>query len=168
MENFFINCNFSSFFQSVCIAGETDCLYKISLGPHAHEETIAWIKHYYPCSEIIDSTTYGNNFFLILEQFMNKKTKSVSYPYHLSATDFQQKVLKEVAAIPYGNTASYSEIAAKIGQPRAFRAVGNACNINPLPLLIPCHRVVAKNHIGGYAPGISYKKMLLSLEESVN
>lgn len=77
---------------------------------------------------------------------------------------FMKKVLETVAKISSGNTATYGEIAEMIGSPRAYRAVANCCRLNPFPLLVPCHRVVAKTGIGGYAYGLSLKQMLLQHE----
>ena len=82
----------------------------------------------------------------------------------LHATPFQERVLAEVARIPYGETRTYSEIARAIGSPKAARAVGSANARNPLPIVIPCHRVVAVNSLGGYGGGLAMKKRLLALE----
>ena len=81
-------------------------------------------------------------------------------------TPFEQAVLRQVSAIPYGETRSYGDIARLAGYPRAFRAVGTANARNPLPLLVPCHRVVAANGLGGYGGGLSLKRKLLTLEQS--
>lgn len=78
-------------------------------------------------------------------------------------TPFQQKVLREVQKIRYGRTITYSGLARTIGS-RAFRAVGNALAQNPVPIVIPCHRVVARNGIGGYSGGVDVKARLLDLE----
>ncbi len=82
----------------------------------------------------------------------------------LRVTPFQQRALAEVVRIPYGRVATYGEIATALGQPTAARAVGNANANNPLPLVIPCHRVVAQNGLGGYAGGLELKQRLLDLE----
>lgn len=81
-------------------------------------------------------------------------------------TPFQQLVLREVMKIPYGKTITYSQLARQIGHPRAVRAVGNALAKNPVPIIIPCHRVVAKNGLGGFSCGIETKKRLLELESN--
>jgi len=81
---------------------------------------------------------------------------------HLSP--FEQKVLFETRKIKYGRTITYSELAGNIGS-RAVRAVGNALSKNPIPIIIPCHRVVAKKGIGGYSGGIEIKTRLLELEK---
>lgn len=78
---------------------------------------------------------------------------------------FEQRVWNTCRTIPYGQTRSYSWIAAELGQPKAARAVGNALGKNPLPIIIPCHRVIAASGgIGGFSGGIEIKKRLLELE----
>lgn len=82
-----------------------------------------------------------------------------------SGTEFQEAVWRELRGIPYGKTLSYGAIAAALGRPGAARAVGAACGGNPVPLLIPCHRVVAaRNGLGGYIYGQELKRRLLLLE----
>jgi methylated-DNA-[protein]-cysteine S-methyltransferase len=82
------------------------------------------------------------------------------------ATVFQYDCWRALETIPYGEVASYAEIAAAVGRPRAARAVGNANHANPWPLVVPCHRVVAANGLGGYGGGIDVKEFLLELERS--
>ena len=84
-------------------------------------------------------------------------------------TDFQRLVWKEIEKIPYGETRSYRDIAIRIGRPRSYRAVANACGKNPLPIIRPCHRVICSNgEIGGYSinGGAALKKALLKCESS--
>ncbi len=80
-------------------------------------------------------------------------------------TPFEQAVLKETKKISYGDKITYAELAKRVEHPRAARAVGNALSKNPIPIVIPCHRVVGKDNIGGYSRGIEIKKRLLSLED---
>jgi methylated-DNA-[protein]-cysteine S-methyltransferase len=83
-------------------------------------------------------------------------------------TEFQKRVLIAVYAIPKGETRSYKQIAEQIGSPRACRAVGNALNKNPLPVFVPCHRVVGSNgKIGGYKSGTRRKMALLRSEGAI-
>lgn len=80
-------------------------------------------------------------------------------------TSFQQSVWRALQSIPYGKTQSYGEIAKKIRKTKAVRAVGGACGANPIPLIIPCHRVLAANRkLGGFSGGIDWKQKLLRLE----
>ncbi len=82
-----------------------------------------------------------------------------------SGTEFQQRVWEELCRIAPGHTRSYAEIARLVGRPTAARAVGRACGANPIPLLIPCHRVLAANRrIGGFSGGLDWKRRLLESE----
>ncbi len=94
------------------------------------------------------------------------KTLTALPPLDESAgTDFQRAVWQALRAIPAGSTRSYSEIAASVGRPRAFRAVGQACGANPIPVLTPCHRAVATGGgLGGFSGGLDWKRRLLERE----
>ena len=84
----------------------------------------------------------------------------------IQGTDFQQKVWKELLKIPYGQTISYGQLAERIGNPNAFRAVGLANGKNPISIIIPCHRVIGKDgSLTGFGGGIDVKRQLLSLEQ---
>lgn len=86
-------------------------------------------------------------------------------PLDPAGTDFQRAVWEALRAIPYGGTRTYGEIAAAVGRPKAVRAVGQANHVNPLPIFIPCHRVVGKGGaLTGYAGGLDLKRALLALE----
>lgn len=86
-------------------------------------------------------------------------------PIAIDATEFQRKVLQEIRRIPPGETISYGGIAENIGKPKAARATGGACGKNPIPLLIPCHRVIrSEGAIGGYSGPEGIKKLLLGYE----
>jgi AraC family transcriptional regulator, regulatory protein of adaptative response / methylated-DNA-[protein]-cysteine methyltransferase len=88
-------------------------------------------------------------------------------PLDLQATAFQWKVWKEIQSIPYGQTATYSNIAKSLGEPQATRAVARACATNPVAIMIPCHRVIGKDgSLRGYAWGVKRKKTLLSIENN--
>lgn len=97
-------------------------------------------------------------------EYLNGDRTSFDLPLGLDTTPFQQRVLTAVRQIPYGRTMTYSEIAEAIGSPRAARAIGMANARNPLPLIIPCHRVVSRDGLGGYGGGLELKEALLSLE----
>lgn len=82
----------------------------------------------------------------------------------LSGTKFQLSVWKAISEIPFGKTVTYKQLAESVGKPKAVRAVANACGANPLPIIIPCHRVVASNGMGGYSGGLWRKEWLLAHE----
>jgi O-6-methylguanine DNA methyltransferase len=86
-------------------------------------------------------------------------------PLDLAGTEFQKSVWNALRKIPLGKTKSYGEIARAIGRPRAVRAVGGACGANPVPVLVPCHRVLAANkNPGGFSGGLDWKRSLLARE----
>lgn len=101
-----------------------------------------------------------------LEAFFAKKLFKFDLPLAIDqqGTHFQREVWKVIHKIPYGKTLSYLEIAKIIKKPKAVRAVGNACNKNPYCIVVPCHRVVSSNGIGGYAHGQKMKLKLFDLE----
>lgn len=103
-----------------------------------------------------------------LIEYFDKKRTSFDLPVFPDGTPFQMKVWKALQSIPYGEVRTYAQIAEAIGKPGAVRAVGNACGANPIPIVIPCHRVVAKDGIGGFSAGKhpeKLKELLLKLEE---
>ncbi|MDB6064017.1 MAG: cysteine methyltransferase [Pedosphaera sp.] len=102
-----------------------------------------------------------------LREFFDGKRSGFSLPLHFAGTDFQERVWREIARVPYGKTISYSELADKAGAPLAIRAAGTNTGLNPISIIIPCHRVVGKNGgMGGYAGGLERKRHLLELENS--
>ena len=98
-----------------------------------------------------------NDFF----QGLEKNFPTIGNP---EGTEFQKAVWKDMLKIQRGQTRTYGEIAAAIGRPKAVRAVGSACGANPIPLFIPCHRVVSQNGLGGFGSGLPWKKLLLTIE----
>ncbi len=101
-----------------------------------------------------------------LDQTLSGKTPTVLPPLDLAAgTPFQQRVWKALQRIPAGQTRSYSQIGKMIRKPRATRAVGSACGANPIPVLIPCHRVLRRGGgLGGFSAGLPWKTRLLACE----
>lgn len=107
----------------------------------------------------------GTNLKIQFKEYFAKERTKFDIKYKLFTTNFRMKTLNEVCKIPYGFTMSYSEIAKNIGNPKAVRAVGSANATNTLPIIIPCHRVIAQNGgLGGYGGGLDMKIKLLELE----
>lgn len=101
-----------------------------------------------------------------LKEYFAGYRKVFTLPLCPKGTTFQQKVWQALGQIPYGQTVTYGELAAKLGQPGAARAVGGACGANPLLVVIPCHRVcAARRRLGGFALGPALKEKLLTLEQ---
>jgi len=104
-----------------------------------------------------------------LEEYFAGRRREFDLPLAPAGTPFQREVWRALQRIPYGETRSYGEVAAMVGRPRACRAVGMADNRNPLPIVIPCHRVVgASGELVGYAAGLDIKRKLLALESTAN
>ena len=101
-----------------------------------------------------------------IEAYLDGKLRELELPVDLEhQSTFQRKVWQVLRTIPYGRVRSYGWVARKLGRPRAARAVGTACGANPLPLIVPCHRVVAGDgSLGGFSGGLPTKKRLLRLE----
>jgi methylated-DNA-[protein]-cysteine S-methyltransferase len=98
------------------------------------------------------------------EYFSGKRTK-FNVPLSAQGTEFQKSVWKKLKTIPFGKLNSYGDLAKKLGKPGASRAVGGANNKNPIPLIIPCHRVIgASGDLVGFAPGLACKRWLLKFE----
>src|SRR5450432_2158819 len=100
-----------------------------------------------------------------LRAYFAGQLRQFDLPLEMQGTAFQLRVWRELERIPYGETRSYSQIAAAIGAPRAVRAVGAANGANPIPIVVPCHRVIgAGGKLVGYGGGLPLKKRLLALE----
>ncbi len=102
-----------------------------------------------------------------LKDYFSGKLKKFTIPLDFKGTEFQVKTWKALLTIPYGETVSYSEQAKRIQKPKAVRFVGTTNGKNPIPVIVPCHRVIGKNgSLTGYGGGLSIKKYLLELESS--
>lgn len=99
---------------------------------------------------------------------LSKLPLKIDSPFIDAGTSFQQRVWRHISAIPYGSCITYRELAESAGSHKGARAAGTACGANPLALIIPCHRVVAQNGLGGFAGGLEIKKSLLTLEHAEN
>lgn len=116
-----------------------------------------WDKYF--LSEIL------NDAFNQLEEYLSGRRTVFNLPLNPHGTKFQQKVWSSLFSIPYGETRSYKDIAEKIGNKDSSRAVGLANNKNPIPIFIPCHRVISSTgDLSGYSGGLELKRQLLSLE----
>ncbi len=99
-----------------------------------------------------------------IEEYFARERKVFELPISLRGTSFQQEVWAGLIRIPYGVVVSYGELARDLGRPKTYRAVGQANARNPIPIVVPCHRVVASDGLGGYAGGLDMKLELLTLE----
>ena len=110
------------------------------------------------------STPLLEQAFQELEEYLTGIRRLFTVPLAPSGTPFQRAVWRAIDAIPYARTATYAELAARIGRPTAARAVAAACGRNPVAVFTPCHRVVAADGLGGFRGGLALKQALLALE----
>lgn len=100
-----------------------------------------------------------------LEEYFRGERRTFDIPLHMEGTPFQRDVWQATAAVPYGQTATYGDIACAIARPRAARAVGMAENKNPIAIIVPCHRIIGANgKLAGYVGGTDIKRALIRLE----
>lgn len=147
------------------VVGRTDrgvCAVAIGDGDAGH---IAALGTEYPAARLVrDDRALAPAVRSILAYLDGRETR-LDLPVDIRATAFQARVWEALRAIPYGATRSYSEVARAIGRPAAVRAVAHACAANPVPLVIPCHRVIRRDgDLGGYRLGVGRKRMLLERE----
>ncbi|MCO7176886.1 methylated-DNA--[protein]-cysteine S-methyltransferase [Sporolactobacillus kofuensis] len=129
------------------------------------EQLLRWAEKYdFPVLLKMDEVQCAETAKQLREYFSGSRT-SFSLKLLMKGTDFQQKVWTALADIPYGETRSYKDIAKAVQNPKGVRAIGMANNRNPIPIVVPCHRVIGSNGaLIGYGGGISVKKALLELE----
>ena len=101
-----------------------------------------------------------------LEEYFRGLRTIFDIPIKLNGTKFQNMVWQEMLNIPYGSVLSYGELAKNVNNPKAVRAIGSVCHNNKILIIVPCHRVVAKNSIGGFGCGVEMKIKLLELEKN--
>lgn len=114
----------------------------------------------------IDGAKEGDPFDAVsqLERYFAGTLTKFDIPLDIDVSDFTRSVLDKTCDIPYGQTTSYGHIAKLLGKPKASRAVGGALNRNPVPIIVPCHRIVSAKSLTGYALGLEAKAYLLKLE----
>jgi len=135
--------------------------------PHANGRGLAgWLSRYAPGAKPVPAFAPNRAAIAQVLEYLEGKRTVFGLPLDLRGTPFQLDVWRELLGIPYGETRSYGQVARAIGQPLACRAVGAANGANPLPLVVPCHRVVASHGLGGYGGGLALKRRLLALERS--
>ena len=100
-----------------------------------------------------------------VKEYLAGRRQTFDLPLALMGTDFQKRVWKAMSRIPYGRTRTYGQVARQVGRPAAARVIGAACAANPVPLVVPCHRVVGHNGaLTGFGGGLAWKQWLLDLE----
>lgn len=126
-------------------------------------ETVSHLESKAPEIKILNQTKKE------LEEYFSGTRQKFEIPLDVEGSEFQKKVWNQLQKIPYGKTCAYKDIATKLSDPNASRAVGTANGKNPLWIIVPCHRVItASGSLGGYAGGLEMKMKLLQLESKIN
>jgi methylated-DNA-[protein]-cysteine S-methyltransferase len=145
---------------SLLIAGDDSAIHLIAFpeGGKPHDPQAGWTESSGgPLAEAVRQ----------LREYFAGKRREFDLPLAPEGTAFQRRVWRELQAIPYGETISYGELARRVGNPKASRAVGSANGKNQIPIVIPCHRVIASDGgLGGFGGGLPVKAKLLALEKS--
>lgn len=139
------------------LAGEGDCLALLGFpsGKMQRRHDSQWSRDASPFKEVCDQ----------LDAYFAGELREFDLPLKPSGTVFQESVWHALTQIPYGETWSYGQLAAHIGKPKASRAVGAANGVNPIPVIIPCHRVIGSSgKLTGFGGGLETKQFLLGLE----
>lgn len=147
-----------------------DSVCHIAFGPYQETESELrlWAKKHMLPHEFAKESELTGLVIKQLNEYFQSERKNFDVPIKLMGTPFQVKVWEALRSIGYGETKTYKDIAAMIGQPKAVRAVGGANNKNPISIIVPCHRVVGTSGaLVGYGGGIDKKEVLLNLERGV-
>ena len=123
------------------------------------------LKRLVPDMELEEDERKNKGVIKQLQEYFSGARKDFDLPLHLIGTEFQKQVWRQLMKVSFGQTASYKEIADQIGKPKAMRAVGQANHRNPVPIIIPCHRIIGANsQLVGFGGGLDMKRFLLSHE----
>ena len=150
-------CYFETRIGELLLAGEADALSMIGFpkGAMRRDPEPDWIYNEAPFATVRQQ----------LAEYFAGTRKTFDLPLKLSGTEFQVSVLEALQKIPYGETTSYGNVARQIGRPKAVRAVGAANGRNPIPIIVPCHRVIGSSgDLTGFGGGLDTKEELLRLE----
>ena len=151
---------------TIRVAATSRGVCKIALGKETAQDFLSWLERYVGHaprqSERIGVVALALD---QIAEYLNSARREFDLPLDLRGTEFQRRVWSAVAGIPYGQTRTYAQIAQAIGKPLALRAVGAANGANPLPLVVPCHRVLGSDgSLTGYGGGLDVKQKLLEME----
>ena len=144
---------------------ENDYITRIILPRESTEKSLLILNAEFAESTLKKDPVPFKNIFAQFEEYFSGTRTTFNLPLLARGTVFQKKVWDAIKTVPYGRTASYKELAVKIQNKNASRAVGNACNANPLPIVVPCHRIITSSgKIGGFGGGTAMKRQLLKIE----
>jgi methylated-DNA-[protein]-cysteine S-methyltransferase len=157
--------SFPSVLGTIYVASTEAGVCKISIPDEPVEQFFRWLAAQIKGEVAQSSQLPHPEVVAELHDYLAGRRKEFTSPTHLIGTDFQKGIWEQLLRIPYGSTTTYGDIARRTGHPEAQQAVGRAVGANPLPIIVPCHRVLgAESKLHGYAAGIATKEFLLRLE----
>lgn len=157
--------SFNSKIGTIHIASTKSGVCKISIPAQTKKEFLVWLQKKFDGAEIIESTAKNRQIIDELNRYFDRRLVKFHSRLDPVGTDFQRAVWLELKRIRYGKTISYKQLAKRVGVDRGYQAVGKANGSNPLPIVVPCHRVIGANSkLVGYAAGLKTKEFLLRLE----
>jgi O-6-methylguanine DNA methyltransferase len=160
--------SFDSRIGRIYVASTDNGVCKVSVPRESRKDFFEWLKQHFEIDAITDNRSKNKDIIDQLTRYFNGRLAKFTCPVDLIGTPFQVKVWKELAKIQYGSTITYKHLAKRVHAPKAFQAVGRANGANPLPIIIPCHRVIGTDgSLVGYAYGIKTKEFLLRLEGAI-
>lgn len=148
------------------LAATTNGLCYVGSPDASFEEVEYWVRKHLPQHTLVEDQEFMNPYATELQEYLDVQRTEFSVPLDLQGTPFQQTVWRALLDIPHGETVSYSEMAERILKPTAVRAVSSAIGANPVMIVVPCHRVLAKTgKLTGFRGGLDMKEQLLVLEQ---
>lgn len=160
--------SFESKIELIYVASTEKGVCKVSLPRETKRDFFRWLRDNFDDSEVADNKSRNKEAIDQLARYFNGRLAKFTCSVDLLGTPFQTRVWRELTKIPYGTTISYKQLAKRLGTSRGFQAVGRANAANPVPIIIPCHRVIGTDgSLVGYASGLKTKEFLLKLEGSL-
>ncbi len=157
--------SFDSKIGTIYVASSDRGVCKISIPAQGKKDFLAWIQRHCNGLELLEVSSRNRQIIDELNRYFDRKLAKFHSHLDLMGTEFQKEVWNQLKKIRYGTTISYKELAKRVGIPGAYQTVGRANGANPLPIVIPCHRVIGSNDsLVGYGAGIKTKEFLLRLE----
>lgn len=157
--------SFSSKIGTIHVASTKSGVCKISIPAQTKKEFLSWLQKKYNGAELVETTAKNRQIIDELNRYFDRRLVKFHSRLNPIGTEFQRRVWSELKRIRYGKTICYKDLAKRVGIQRGCQAVGKANSLNPLPIVVPCHRVVGSNaKLIGYAAGLKTKEFLLRLE----
>ena len=157
--------SFESKIGLIYVASTEKGVCKITVPKQNRKDFFRWLHENFDNNEVVDNKSRIKEIIDQLNRYFNGKLAKFNLPIDMIGTPFQIRVWKELNKIPYGTTISYKQLAKRLGTSRGYQAIGRANASNPIPIILPCHRVLgADGSLVGYSAGVKTKEFLLKLE----